>query len=51
MAKRSSHHNFLKGARVYLSGPMDFVSSREREAVWLEGTDRSVPGYAGRLSL
>jgi len=31
MAKRSSHHNFLKGARVYLSGPMDFVSSRERE--------------------
>lgn len=24
-------HNFFKGARVYLSGPMDFVASRERE--------------------
>lgn len=24
-------HNFLKGARVYLAGPMDFVSSREAE--------------------
>ena len=27
----SGTHNFLKGARVYLAGPMDFVSSREDE--------------------
>ena len=24
-------HNFLRGARVYLSGPMDFVASRANE--------------------
>ena len=24
-------HNFLSGARVYLSGPMDFVASRANE--------------------
>ena len=24
-------HNHLKGARVYLSGPMDFVASRATE--------------------
>src|SRR5450432_1561721 len=25
------HHNFLSGARVYLSGPMDFVATRANE--------------------
>lgn len=29
MAKKE--HNFLEGARVYLAGPMDFVTSRELE--------------------
>lgn len=28
---KTGTHNFLKGARVYLAGPMDFVSSREVE--------------------
>ena len=28
---RMSEHHFLRGARVYLSGPMDFVASRADE--------------------
>ena len=43
MSRYTSHrmsgtetHNFLKGSRVYLAGPMDFVSSREveRKSCW-----------------
>src|SRR6478736_2111487 len=30
-AARKARENLLDGARVYLSGPMDFVSSREEE--------------------
>lgn len=29
--RRRHHYGFLQGARVYLSGPMDFVASREEE--------------------
>jgi hypothetical protein len=29
--RRSQEKDYLKGARVYLSGPMDFVASREEE--------------------
>src|SRR5260221_14762134 len=28
---RAMEHHFLRGARVYLSGPMDFVASRADE--------------------
>jgi hypothetical protein len=31
MAKRSPRHGLLRGSRVYLSGPMDFVASRTVE--------------------
>lgn len=31
MAQGASHHNLIRGARVYLSGPMDFVPSRTNE--------------------
>jgi len=31
MAKTKARNGFLKNARVYLSGPMDFVASRAEE--------------------
>ncbi len=31
-SRRAASKNLLRGARVYLSGPMDFVASREEEA-------------------
>lgn len=36
MTSNKSKHNLLKGARVYLSGPMDFVANRieEKERGW-----------------
>ena len=30
-ANMPTKHNFLKGIKVYLSGPMDFVFSRAKE--------------------
>lgn len=34
MSKRRQGRNLLKGARVYLSGPMDFVASRANERAY-----------------
>jgi hypothetical protein len=31
MPRRKAHQELLQGARVYLSGPMDFVASRAAE--------------------